>query len=1237
MPSLTPAKSSGTTFLAILSNVAQEDFSGDELADASANSHADKQTAGLTESHKEFAVLESAADGKSNSRISANTSGGQRSASDEVSFGIRANRFTTDSASTRLANWELGRGPSERTNVATSVGAAATGLPSQAVVKASLPVVVAQPIPVSQLTKAVSPRAWMETAAKPLIDEPNRLIVPATKVSVSSSRPSSQAIPSAVVAQPTPMSDELVRAVSPPALTETASRLLTGETNAPIASAEKITSSSSQQSAQSIPPAVVVHPMQPSELVKAASSRALMESAIRPLASETNPLIAPATKVSVSLSRPSSQANPPATAVQPMPVSELVTALSPRASMVSAIRPLASEANPIITSAARVSPSSSQPSPQANPPAVVLQPTQPNNLASAVSARALTETTTTPLSSETTPLIASAARISASSSQPSAQANPSGAVVQPTPASELAKAVGARASTETAIGPLASETNVLISSAAKVSGSSSWPSIDIGPRANPVLIAFARASVDEFSRDRLAEDGTLAHVEEPGAAIPSSETVSASASQTPAQNAHSPGTSQQAIGTVPAQQFSGSTKAGSNSSAEETNILTPSLTVPIVTAIPAVQIDSSRITSQLSFAATPEQAISGAGLKQPDAKTNADEIAAPATSANTVPPASSPVLASTISPHQMVQPAFAGTSDAEAPGVVSIKVETNTDTRETNVPTVSQAASPSPRSLPSAPASPSGNPIQQTFASAPVSKVSEDASIETLSRTPADETTVPNSSSSKASSSFSPVEVQPRPAVDSIQQATAGAPGEKITPGVLNNGVLKNSGTNTNVEIGAEHPAAVPPMDTPVIDVSSKEGIRATASEPVVDQDKVQPDLSLSTLKNVAPVDPGSPAKPAENESSHAIPAETDVASRGIVSRTAQEISAPEDIAKPQKPLDAAAPRIPAADIPAADKNQKSTTVVANGPAAIETSLAALLAQGAFTGSPSLSTASAPVENENGNPILEGPVKKGSSIAVPAPNPALANAADTGTKQSTETVSRAVDGWAHSTQTDLPSSPSSQADPSHVAEAAPKASEAGPAQPPSAHEQPVSVQAAIPEAARVDRNASSSDAAPLPADRQGAPASIHGDGGEVPATSSINTAKLMQTMGESEMHIGMRSTEFGEISIRTSIAEQQMVTQISLDHTDLSQAISAHVATMQTKLGEDYGLKASIQVHNLGSSLSGESGQSSQREQKAFNGSAQTHTTLLPQAEDASLSLAALVTPGTGDRLDIRA
>ena len=92
---------------------------------------------------------------------------------------------------------------------------------------------------------------------------------------------------------------------------------------------------------------------------------------------------------------------------------------------------------------------------------------------------------------------------------------------------------------------------------------------------------------------------------------------------------------------------------------------------------------------------------------------------------------------------------------------------------------------------------------------------------------------------------------------------------------------------------------------------------------------------------------------------------------------------------------------------------------------------------------------------------------------------------------------------------------------------------------------------------------------------------------------------LMQAMSESEMHIGLSSSGFGDISIRTSVSNHQMLAQISLDHSELSQAISAHVSSVQAKLSDDYGLRASIEINNLPSSHSGEPGGSSQREKGA--------------------------------------
>ena len=67
----------------------------------------------------------------------------------------------------------------------------------------------------------------------------------------------------------------------------------------------------------------------------------------------------------------------------------------------------------------------------------------------------------------------------------------------------------------------------------------------------------------------------------------------------------------------------------------------------------------------------------------------------------------------------------------------------------------------------------------------------------------------------------------------------------------------------------------------------------------------------------------------------------------------------------------------------------------------------------------------------------------------------------------------------------------------------------------------------------------------------------------------INTAKLIQSMGQSEMRVGMRSTEFGNISISTSATRDVISAQISLDHGELARTLAAHLPEMQARLGSN--------------------------------------------------------------------
>ena len=158
----------------------------------------------------------------------------------------------------------------------------------------------------------------------------------------------------------------------------------------------------------------------------------------------------------------------------------------------------------------------------------------------------------------------------------------------------------------------------------------------------------------------------------------------------------------------------------------------------------------------------------------------------------------------------------------------------------------------------------------------------------------------------------------------------------------------------------------------------------------------------------------------------------------------------------------------------------------------------------------------------------------------------------------------------------------------------------------------------------------------LPAEASGRSSSEQLNSGMTTGPGGINTARLIQSMSESELCVGMHSVEFGEISVRTSVSQQQMLAQISTEHADLGVAISGHIPSMQEKLGNEYGLHASIEVNQGGASFSDGRGQSSQREQRTSVLTLERVNSLAPAEIER---VAGRVSPMIGDgyRLDIRA
>ena len=240
------------------------------------------------------------------------------------------------------------------------------------------------------------------------------------------------------------------------------------------------------------------------------------------------------------------------------------------------------------------------------------------------------------------------------------------------------------------------------------------------------------------------------------------------------------------------------------------------------------------------------------------------------------------------------------------------------------------------------------------------------------------------------------------------------------------------------------------------------------------------------------------------------------------------------------------------------------------------------------------------------------------------------NPTDAGKNKIDTAVSAQSDGSSHNAQSNNQSSQHPQFDPTQLTANMSRATETAtsPAQMAIAH-----------MASHAPATQTSASPSTQEAIRQSLPPTSSGsDEGEVATSSSgINTAQVLQTLSQSEMRVGMHSAEFGNISIRTSVSQQQMLTQISLDHSGLSQAISGHISSIQSKLANDYGLHAQIEVNHQSAAFSGQSQSSSQKEQRAFTPSARTDNASPLAEADIGWTPTTLPPSDSGYRLDIRA
>ena len=80
--------------------------------------------------------------------------------------------------------------------------------------------------------------------------------------------------------------------------------------------------------------------------------------------------------------------------------------------------------------------------------------------------------------------------------------------------------------------------------------------------------------------------------------------------------------------------------------------------------------------------------------------------------------------------------------------------------------------------------------------------------------------------------------------------------------------------------------------------------------------------------------------------------------------------------------------------------------------------------------------------------------------------------------------------------------------------------------------------------------------------------------------SLVQSAKLVERIGEAELRLGIRAGEFGSVDIRTSMVRNQFTAEISVERGELGRVMAAELTGLQNRLTEQRVPVASITLQN---------------------------------------------------------
>jgi hypothetical protein len=79
--------------------------------------------------------------------------------------------------------------------------------------------------------------------------------------------------------------------------------------------------------------------------------------------------------------------------------------------------------------------------------------------------------------------------------------------------------------------------------------------------------------------------------------------------------------------------------------------------------------------------------------------------------------------------------------------------------------------------------------------------------------------------------------------------------------------------------------------------------------------------------------------------------------------------------------------------------------------------------------------------------------------------------------------------------------------------------------------------------------------------------------------AKVDSARLVQSVHDSELRVGVRSGEFGDIAIHTSVSRNAISAQISVEHGELAKAIASSLPELRSVLGNHDHLEVRVAMH----------------------------------------------------------